>query len=156
MILAGTGHRPNKLGGYDPTSRARLIDVATFAIKKLKPEIIISGMALGWDQALVYAALATNTTWHAYIPFTGQEGNWPSESQARYHSLLRTTKTIIVCSSGGYAVWKMQHRNKCMVDACDRLLALWDGSSGGTANCIQYAESVGKPITNCYTTWSKS
>lgn len=33
-----------------------------------------------------------------------------------------------------------------MVDRCDRLIAVWDGSNGGTGNCVKYAKEVGKPI----------
>lgn len=37
-----------------------------------------------------------------------------------------------------------------MVDDADRILALWDGSSGGTANCVGYANDIKKPITNLW------
>jgi uncharacterized phage-like protein YoqJ len=40
----------------------------------------------------------------------------------------------------------MQDRNKWMVDHCDALVAIWNGTSGGTANCVKYALSVNKPI----------
>jgi hypothetical protein len=30
------------------------------------------------------------------------------------------------------------------------VLAYWDGSSGGTANCIKYAEKKKKPIINLF------
>lgn len=56
---------------------------------------------------------------------------------------------VVVVSDGEYAVWKMQTRNEAMVDAADELWALWDGSSGGTKNCIDYAK--GKvPIFNFF------
>lgn len=42
--------------------------------------------------------------------------------------------------------WLMQKRNEYMVDLADRVIAVWDGSKGGTANCIKYAEKVGKEI----------
>lgn len=40
-----------------------------------------------------------------------------------------------------------QQRNQWMVDRADAVLAVWDGSPGGTANCVNYARKVGKPIT---------
>ena len=40
----------------------------------------------------------------------------------------------------------MQKRNEYMVDLADRVIAVWDGSKGGTANCVKYAEKVGKEI----------
>ena len=33
---------------------------------------------------------------------------------------------------------------------CDLVLAFWDGSSGGTGNCVRYAGKVGKPIENLW------
>ena len=50
----------------------------------------------------------------------------------------------------GYAGWKMQERNKWMVDHCDEVLALWNGTSGGTSNCVAYANKIGKPINNLW------
>jgi len=44
----------------------------------------------------------------------------------------------------------MQTRNIWMVDNCDLVLALWDGSDGGTGNCIKYANKIGKPIVNLW------
>lgn len=40
----------------------------------------------------------------------------------------------------------MQNRNKKMVDACDKLIAIFDGTNGGTANCVNYAKYINKEI----------
>lgn len=55
MILAVTGHRPNKLGGYSKQAYRKLVKIAEVNLKKLNPDKVISGMALGWDQALAQA-----------------------------------------------------------------------------------------------------
>ncbi len=39
-----------------------------------------------------------------------------------------------------------QRRNEFMVDASDALAAFFDGSPGGTANCVRYARSVGRRV----------
>ncbi len=39
----------------------------------------------------------------------------------------------------------MQKRNEWMVDNCDMLVAVWDGTDGGTYNCIDYAKRMKKP-----------
>lgn len=41
----------------------------------------------------------------------------------------------------------MQKRNEWMVDRIDELLAIYNGTPGGTKNCIDYAKKLGKPIT---------
>jgi len=40
----------------------------------------------------------------------------------------------------------MQARNTWQTDKADKLLAVFDGSSGGTGNCVKYAKSKGKTI----------
>ena len=155
MILAGTGHRPNKLGGYDPLTKEHLIKLTTYALTKYKPDVVISGMALGWDQALATAALNLTIPMHAYIPFEGQECMWPTSSQREYWKLRRAASNVVVCCPGSYSAAKMQVRNCRMVNACTDVLALYDGTPGGTANCIKYAEQQGKHIINTWTCWTK-
>jgi uncharacterized phage-like protein YoqJ len=48
----------------------------------------------------------------------------------------------------------MQRRNEWMVDRADKLVALWDGSWGGTFNCIEYARKKGVPFDNLWARWS--
>ena len=150
MIIAGTGHRPNKLGGYGAEVMSRLKRCAILELSRIEPTLVISGMALGWDQALAKAAIHLKIPFHAYVPFAGQELKWSIHSQREYDDLLEKAHSVIYCSPGGYSPHKMQIRNERMVDACDLLLALWDGSPGGTANCIRYAQEVGKNIENCW------
>jgi uncharacterized phage-like protein YoqJ len=153
-ILAATGHRPNKLGGYgnDVFQHLKMLAQAVFVSER--PNKVISGMALGWDQAWAEAAIEEDIPLIAAIPFDGQESVWPESSKVKYRQLLSKTENVVVICPGSYAAWKMQKRNEWMVDNCDRLVALWDGTSGGTANCVRYAESVKKPISNLWPAWS--
>jgi uncharacterized phage-like protein YoqJ len=150
MIICGTGHRPDKLGGYDSITHNRLIRIAEQYLLKLKPEKVISGMALGWDTALAEATLNLNIYLCAAIPFAGQENMWPKDSQTKYKEILsRATYVKEVCDKG-YAPYKMQIRNEWMVDNSDLVLAMWNGTKGGTYNCIQYAKKKNKQIINAY------
>jgi uncharacterized phage-like protein YoqJ len=151
MILAGTGHRPDKLGGYFDHIHIRLLALARAELTRLRPSLVISGMALGWDQALAQAAVDLGIPFDAYLPFIDQDLTWPLAARARYWDLLKRAHDGIYCSPGLYAPWKMQKRNERMVDASDLLLALWDGTPSGTANCVRYAKRVGRPIENVWT-----
>lgn len=150
MKIAGTGHRPDKLGGYTDYASQRLVRVARISLEHLAPSLVISGMALGWDQALAQAAVDLDIPFTAAVPFEGQEGKWPARSQTVFRTLLDKASEVVIVSPGGYDVRKMQLRNVWMVDNCDRVLALWNGTSGGTRNCLDYARSVKKPITNAW------
>lgn len=39
------------------------------------------------------------------------------------------------------------HRNRLIVEACDELVAFWDGRSSGTRYTIGYARKMGKPVS---------
>lgn len=39
------------------------------------------------------------------------------------------------------------HRNRLIAEACDELIAFWDGHSTGTKYTIEYARRIGKPVT---------
>ena len=152
-IIAGTGHRPPKLGGYSEAALAKLISFAGIHLKKIKPTTVISGMALGWDTALACAALELDIPLIAAIPFKGQELMWPTGSQERYTRLLSEVSELVIVSSGGYSVQAMQERNEYMVNNSDLVLALHNGSPGGTGNCVRYANKINKPIKNLWDEW---
>ena len=147
MILTFTGHRPNKLGGFG-INHLKVAVVCELArvIKRLKPDRAISGMALGVDQWAASVCISLKIPFTAAIPFEGQELKWPPGAQDVYRELLGKAAAMVVVSRFGYSPRAMQKRNEWMVDHCDNLLAVWDGSSGGTANCIAYAETRGIPI----------
>lgn len=148
MIVSFTGHRLNKLGGYtlpNPTYLS-VCQKLERTLTELNPEKAISGMALGVDQWAANVCIKLGIPFTAAVPFIGQESIWPAESQKTYKRLLaKATEVVIVCP-GGYALAKMQTRNEFMVNSCDTLIGVWDGSKGGTGNCIAYAKSINKPI----------
>lgn len=148
MILAGTGHRPSKLGGYEAHASARVLTFAGEVLKHCKPSLVISGMAQGWDMSLAQAAVTLKIPFDAYIPFVGQELVWPAATRLYYLALLEKARKVVICSPGGFTKAAMQVRNQRMVDDCDLLAALWNGSNGGTANCIAYASFSGRPYIN--------
>lgn len=158
-IWTGTGHRPDKLGGYDDDTFSKLVDLAEAYIEsKGPPAIIISGMALGWDQALAQAAINCNIPFVAAVPFKGQENKWPEVSKERYKKLLDQAGEVVILSSH-YDKGVMQQRNIWMVDQLtgrdDHVVALWDGSDGGTKNCIKYAEKKRIKIVNLWPIFTK-
>lgn len=148
MIVAFTGHRPQKLGGYNIPNpiydfvKKQINQVLT----ELSPKTVISGMALGVDQWAAEICIDLQIPFIAAIPFIGQENYWPEESRKRYSDLLAHAESIECINNGGFASWKMQTRNVWMVDNSDVLVAVFDGTPGGTKNCFDYAEGKGKKI----------
>ncbi|MDA8117150.1 MAG: SLOG family protein [Actinomycetota bacterium] len=149
MIVAITGHRPNKLGGFDPDNPTRL-KVRRWLhrqFEEFKPTKVISGMAMGVDQWAVEEALTMGIPVLAAVPSLGQANLWPQDERKYWRLLLESVHEVeIVCKGTRYHPSMMQIRNAWMVDRCDLLLAVWDGSPGGTANCVKYAELRDKRI----------
>lgn len=148
-----TGHRPNKLSykgqsGYvDNPLTLWIREKIKEILIEIKPEKAISGMALGTDQISAQICIELGIPWIAAIPFIGQELAWPEESQQKYRSLLAQASEVHIVCDGGYAAWKMQHRNKWMCDNSDIVIGVYNGDrAGGTANCINYAKSKNKQI----------
>lgn len=142
MIIAATGHRRGP--------EAEFTEIAKAWLSARRPAGVISGMALGWDQAVAAAAIDLGIPVHAYIPFPGQSDLWPPDVIYRYGRLINACETRRFVNFGPYEPWKMQARNEAMVDACDFVLAMWSGKEGGTANCVRYAGKVGKPVENLW------
>lgn len=149
MRIALTGHRPDKLGGYEAFTTDTghvLINKIEQLLRDNKCTTAITGMAQGADWCMYLAALRMGAEIVCAVPFEGQESMWPASVKAKYIEMLSAADEVVHVCEPGYAVWKMQKRNEWMVDNCDVLIAVWDGSSGGTANCVKYAQKVGRKI----------
>jgi uncharacterized phage-like protein YoqJ len=181
-IFCFTGHRPNKLGGYNwNTLINKKIMVA------LKKEIInnmkyqydnfneyeftfICGGALGIDQMafeIIYEIKQNllksnklNLKIHLILamPFEKQSDNWYDlKDKERLQSQMERADQVILVDTlekyrfqkvaiGEYHPVKMQLRNQYMVDNSDTIIGVWDGTQGGTGNCINYARKSKKQI----------
>lgn len=155
MIIAATGHRPHKLGGFDLKTRRALGALAVEHLSRAQPDRVISGMALGWDMAVAAAAHMLSIPFTAAVPFPGQHSLWPDADEKRYFRLLDLADEVVTVSDLHVPVPKaMQIRNEWMVDRANRIMALWDGSFGGTHNCIVYANKRRVPVDNLWNAWA--
>jgi len=149
MIVTFTGHRPNKLGGYNITNNPKY-DVCynriVEALHSISPSKAISGMALGVDQWAANACIEMGIPFIAAVPFKGQENLWRQDDQKKYHELLGKAIEVKIVSEGGYDAAKMHQRNQWMVDNADVVIAVWDGSPSGTGSCVKYAVEKEKRV----------
>lgn len=148
--IAVTGHRPDKLGGYQAYDNFRAIRRHMRDFLDEAPDgelILISGGALGIDQFWMEVGLHLELPVIAALPFEGYDSKWPVTSRETYKKLLDKCHEVRYICEPGYAASKLQIRNQWMVDNCDSLVAYWNGTPGGTSNCIDYAISRDKIIT---------
>jgi len=149
-----TGHRPDKLGGYTAQSHRRAVDAIKAGIEDLAATlgftvasfVLNSGGALGGDQAGEEAAIELNIPFVRHVPCLGHSSRWQASQVRQYERLGQHAIQTILCDEGPYAAWKMQKRNLAMLRSADVLLALWDGSEGGTGNCVTSAREQGVPV----------
>jgi len=151
VTVAVTGHRPSKLNKeYNlsgPCSDYIRAELKQSLLRLLPIKQAISGMALGVDQLFVQVAIELNIPVLAAVPCYEQESKWPTSSKNLYYRLLNNPLvTQHIVTPTRYTPEVMQIRNEYMVDHCDILLAVFNGTRGGTANCIRYAQSIGKKI----------
>jgi len=151
--LGITGHRPYKLSGYDDISNlsAPLKLKMELFFKEKSVTTLVSGMAQGVDQWAVEVALNLGIKVKALIPCINQEKLWPFLSQARYYNLLTMIEehkgSVIYVSQEEYQKGCMHRRNLGIVNSSDELLAIWDGTKGGTQDCVRIASREGVLVT---------
>lgn len=153
-VLGVTGHRPQRLGGFTEDAFLRLVSMASATINYAAPAKVITGMAVGWDMAVAQACAQLKVPFVVALPFSFQSGRWSLREQDRYNNLLSLASEIVNVSPGDFEYWKMEMRNRWIVDHCDAVLALWDGQRyGGTASCVAYAEGKKRNIYNMHSTF---
>ncbi|WP_406842622.1 SLOG family protein [Bacillus velezensis] len=159
-----TGHRPNKLGGYDmknPTMlklKDKLLEVIEELIIKEEKSRFITGGALGTDQAACWCVHILKKK-HPHIkniiatPFKEQDKVWSEEQKMWYKRMLDVADEIINVEEldkykvsgdklGEFSPAKMQKRNEYMIDHSEAIVAVYDGSISGTRNCLNYARKT--------------
>lgn len=141
-----TGHRPEKLS----ISEKELENLLQEEIRNAIADgftTFISGMARGADilaAELVLKERQTNPKLRLIcaLPFQGFGDNWSQKWRDRRNAILHQADLIqSICSGFSYSSY--QRRNEWMVDHSARMIAIYNGSSGGTKNTIQYAQQKG-------------
>ena len=153
MILAVTGHRPPKLGGYQVPNR--IFDMVTRRLDemliRMNPSEVLVGMALGVDQWAADLCAINDIPFTAVIPFEGYESKWPRESQVIYENLLGRAKAVRVLAGrppeGANVEGLIRLRNRWLIRECEALLAVYNGEGHtGTGQTINYAVQMNRPI----------
>lgn len=151
MILAVTGHRPDKLGGYRIPNRVHdaVVQAIDTWFMALRPETVITGMALGVDQWAAELCLRNEIPYIAAIPFPNFSAMWPAESRWHYDRLLSSAKEVhYVSQSPVYSVDLMHERDRWMVRQCNEVLAVHRPGveRSGTGSTARYAHNIGKTV----------
>lgn len=147
--IAGTGHRPNKLRPY---SFDKLVQFLAGKLYAMEPAPVLSGLALGFDTAWAIAAQEVGYPLLCFVPFPGQANNWPVKDRIVRREIINSCNDVCLVSKT-YHDKAYGDRNKKMVDRSAKVIALWDGTKGGTSHCVRYATKRKVPVINLYEEW---
>ena len=155
-----TGYRPQKFPFSLTADNKDYIDFENRLTSKIVELIecgcltFCTGMAMGFDiiaaECVMTVAAAMKN--HAIrlicaIPFPDQARAYPPEWKARYNNILAKADKAVLISDTYYPRVYFD-RNRFMVDNSDFVLTWFDGSAGGTANTVNYANSKMRKVIN--------
>ena len=137
-----TGHRPDKLP-IGEEQLCRLLDGAIAQAVQDGFTTFISGMAPGVDicaaeLVLKRRALDPRLKLICALPFRDFGLHWRDGWTPRFQAVLQQAD-LVRCVGNGFSYGAYQRRNQWMVDHCARVIAVYNGQSGGTQNTIDYA-----------------
>lgn len=170
-----TGHRAKALAGYKHDAYVNFVEQLKAIVLELTKEKnvnrFITGGAQGMDQLAFWAVDAVVSGRYdnkkrpeiknaIYEPFENYGEKWAEKGlfSKKEYSLAKKraseVKTLNKAPEGSYVVKLLNERNHAMVDDSDILIALYNNDSNwrlkstksGTAECMRYASSKGKPI----------
>ena len=153
-VCAFTGHRPSKypyLAQENSEAYRRMEAEVLSQILKLAKDgysHFICGGALGADmlcaqQVLTLRAIQPHVTLELALPCPEHSADWQERDKQALEQISEEADIITtVCPM--YTQFCMNERNRYMVERCDTLVAIYDGTRGGTQNTLNMALDAGK------------
>ena len=146
-----SGHRPGKLSfGYDEGHPDCLrLKVKLFGevdnMRKSGVTTFLAGMAQGIDLISAEIVLDIKRTYPddnirliSVVPYKGQPDRWSAEYRERYFTVLSKADQAAILQKR-YTDTCMQERNRYMVHLSSHLIAVYNGTKGGTQHTVDYA-----------------
>ena len=144
-----TGHRPGKLPWGADERDPRCLALKQSISRELERLYLrgwrhfISGMAQGADLYFAEAALALkekypDLTVEGAVPCPTQADRWPEEERRRWRRALDACDLETLVQQN-YDRFCMHRRDRYMVDRSSAILAVFDGTPGGTMYTLNYA-----------------
>ncbi len=140
--IAFTGHRHLQF--------KEVVSVLGSIHQKYPDAIWITGGAIGLDSHSAEYARIHNIPLWLILPFPPKviTLKWNQSQRSMLDAHIKYCARLSVLAPA-YKVSGYQDRNVRMVELSTRLCAFFDGSPGGTANCVRYARSIGHPVEMC-------
>ena len=155
-----TGHRPNKIFGYDLSNPKYQILAKTVRYNAEQLYLnngvkrFITGGALGFDTVAFFAIESLKKKYSDIenilaIPMRNQTSAWKSKIDIdRYNRMINIADSVVLVEDieqykANTFGQKLNKRNHYMVDNSNFVITYHDGTNGGTKNCLDYAKMMG-------------
>lgn len=149
-VVGFTGHRQLR-------DAAKSAGCIREALETLRREgsgewIGVSSAAAGSDVLFARQVLGLKMAWQALLPFPPSEfqKDFPAADWKEVEALLAEAESVTVMAGGDSREEAYLDCGIETVNACDVLVALWDGEPargrGGTAEVVTFARELGKPL----------
>jgi len=153
-----TGHRKteSRSVSYDdtvltnPALAAAIEKCAVYLYEKRGVRTFITGMALGTDLLAAEVVLGMKKTRPdvelvGAIPCADQSARWTEPARRRYEAIRARLDNSCVFQDV-YTRDCMDKRNRFMADNSEYVIAVWNGTKGGTCQTVRYARKLKRGI----------
>ena len=154
-VACFTGHRPNKLKGYEAQDNKDLLWRIYYAcvdlIENKDVSTFINGLALGVDMWSAKIVIKLKEKYPhikliSAIPCRNHSCKWKKQDIDICQEICDKSDEVVLVTEEDYKPYLMQVRNEWMVNKSDYVVAVWDGTKGGTGNCVNFSIKQNKQI----------
>jgi uncharacterized phage-like protein YoqJ len=146
LILGVTGHRELQ----HPEEEIK--KVFKEKLLELKPSLVNTGMALGFDMLVAECCVEAGIPFRAVLAFPAMHERWRALEQERFNNLIKQAKEVVSISPKFLNKYVYLKRDKWVVENSDEIVSYLDPKSvaGGTFFTVSYAkqQSNNKKVTN--------
>lgn len=141
-----TGHRSEKIADV-----RRVREAVRASLIEAQPDVVVCGMANGFDLYAGHEAVNLGFNVWCAKPWAGHKPRKGDEPLYNAITMFAEKIVDVDLSERYLGPWLYQKRNEWMVNQGTHILAYWDGSSGGTKNCLDYNRRTKKlRVRNLY------
>ena len=147
LVVGVTGHR-----GLTAEQSAYVAAELTRLLEPLVDTGLagVSCLADGADTVFADVILRLGGQLISVIPADGYRELQPAHHRPEYDRLMRSSAEVRRQDRRTPDDASLMRASEVLVDACDRLIAIWDGlparGHGGTADVVDYARRRGRPV----------
>lgn len=135
-LVLVTGHRPDRLGGYEPNPRSAAVQERIEGALRAMVEVdgpltVVSGLRLGAEQLGAEAAIACGLPLVAVLPFPNPDAPWPEPSRRWFADVLAAADVTITLEAREPATKQLAgasitRRDAWLARQVDAALVVWD------------------------------